>query len=79
VKRETTAHATAWSLRVEQASLGRTVVSGCSTWVTKCCAWTISSPAPGTILHICLATRGSSLMRHDVTFPLYIEATESII
>ena len=43
---------------------------------TTCCASTTTSPAARTTSRTCSATRTSRLMRHDVTFPLYVEVDE---
>ncbi len=43
---------------------------------TTCSAWTTSSPAPRTTSRICSSNPNFELMRHDVTFPLYVEVDE---
>jgi len=41
----------------------------------KSCAWTISSPVRRNIAHL-LDNKSFELLRHDVTFPLYVEVDE---
>ena len=40
------------------------------------CASTTSSPAPSATSTTCMTTRAFEFMRHDVTFPLYVEVDE---
>ena len=40
-----------------------------------CCAWTTTSPAASNIVHL-LRNPHFEVMRHDVTFPLYVEVDE---
>ena len=56
--------------------LGSHLCDGCWRPATTCCASTITSPAPRTMSRTCLDNPHFELMRHDVTFPLYVEVDE---
>ncbi len=63
-------------LRAAPDLSARIFASVCSQQGTTSSAWTISSPAPSATSSTSLANPSFELMRHDVTFPLYVEVDQ---